>query len=185
MSFEVESAAALLTRTPGILDSWLRGLGDEWIRADEGADTWSAFDVVGHLIQGERLDWIPRARMILEEGLWSEFDPFDRFAQLEADRGRTMNELLDEFAELRGRNLEELQALDLSPPNLDRRGRHPELGEVTLRQLLATWVAHDLGHLAQIARVMAGRYGTEVGPWSRYMSILQDRRGGVTGEKGE
>jgi uncharacterized damage-inducible protein DinB len=176
MSFEVASAAEILTRTPAILDSWLRDLGDEWIRADEGADTWSAFDVVGHLIQGEKLDWIPRAKMILEEGELSEFDPFDRFAQLEADKGRTMSKLLDEFSELRGRNLEELRTLEISSANLDLRGRHPELGEVTLRQLLATWVAHDLGHLAQIARVMARRYGTEVGPWSQYMSILQDRR---------
>jgi uncharacterized damage-inducible protein DinB len=177
MSFEVVSAAALLTRTPAILDSWLRDLGDEWIRADEGADTWSAFDVVGHLIQGEKLDWIPRARMILEEGELPVFDPFDRFAQLEADKGRTMNELLDEFSELRLRNVEELRTLDLSFASLDRRGRHPELGEVTLRQLLATWVAHDLGHLAQIARVMARRYGTEVGPWSQYISILQGKKG--------
>jgi uncharacterized damage-inducible protein DinB len=176
MSFEVASAAEILTRTPAILDSWLRDLGDEWIRADEGADTWSAFDVVGHLIQGEKLDWIPRAKMILEEGELSEFDPFDRFAQLKADKGRTMSKLLDEFSELRGRNLEELRTLEISSANLDLRGRHPELGEVTLRQLLATWVAHDLGHLAQIARVMARRYGTEVGPWSQYMSILQDRR---------
>lgn len=172
MPFTLEATREILSRTPATLDALLRGLPDGWSRCDEGAGTWSPFDVVGHLIHGERTDWIPRAKIILEQGPARPFEPFDRFAQLEANRGKTLEELLDLFAELRAANLRELDALELTPERLSREGTHPELGTVTLGQLLATWAVHDLNHLAQIARVMAGRYRSEVGPWGAYLRIL-------------
>lgn len=175
MSFELPSAIEILEATPRTLKAWLAELGDEWVRADEGPETFSPFDVVGHLIQGERSDWIPRARLILSEESLPTFEPFDRFAQLEADRGRAMDELLNEFSRLREENLETLASFDLDAADLERQGIHPELGRVTLRELLATWVVHDLGHLGQIARVMAKRYGDSTGPWARYLPVLQDR----------
>src|SRR5262245_14648731 len=151
-SFALEEAVALLVRTPGTLDSMLRGLGDGWIAANEGVNTWSPFDVVGHLIHGERTDWMPRVRIILEHGEERAFDKFDRFAQFTVSEGRTLGSLLDEFATLRRDNLRELTTLRLTAADLDRRGRHPAFGTVTLRQLLATWVAHDLDHVVQISR---------------------------------
>lgn len=170
MVYEVEAAAAILERTPAILDAWLRGLDEGWTRCDEGAGTWSAFDVVGHLIHGERTDWIPRARRILEaDGV---FEPFDRFAQLEASRDKRLEELLDELAGLRRASLAQLRAWRLSAADLERPGVHPAFGRVTLGQHLATWVAHDLDHLAQIARVMARRTTADVGPWRAYLRIL-------------
>ena len=178
---DLDEAIAVLERTPVILRTWLAGLPPAWIEADEGPETWNAFDVVGHLIHGERTDWIPRARIILEHGESRAFEPFDRFAQLELGRGRTLDELLDELAELRRRNLEILRGLDLGPAELALAGRHPELGRVTLGELLATWAAHDLGHLAQIARVMAKRYRAAVGAWRAYMRVLDDRAGSGDG----
>jgi hypothetical protein len=176
-AFSVDEAVALLSRTPATLDALLRGLPDAWIAANEGGQTWSPFDVVGHLIHGERTDWIPRARIILELGEARSFDKFDRFAQFVASKDRPLSALLDEFASLRRQNLDELTALNLTDADLDRRGRHPELGVVTLRQLLATWVAHDLDHVVQIARVLATQYSDEVGPWRAYLRIISGQQG--------
>jgi hypothetical protein len=172
MRFDPDSAQQILRRTPVSLAGLVRDLPDEWVRHDEGPGTWSVFDVVGHLIHGERTDWIPRARVILRHGTSRTFEPFDRFAQLQASQGRSLNELLDEFAGLRDQNLAELAGFRLAPEQLALEGRHPELGVVTLGQLLSTWVAHDLDHLAQVARVMAKCYRDEVGPWRAYLRVL-------------
>jgi hypothetical protein len=176
-SFVIEEAVAILARTPATLDALLRGLPDGWIAAHEGNDTWSPFAVIGHLIHGERTDWMPRARIILEHGEARAFDKFDRFAQFALFEGRTLASLLDELATLRQENLRELATLRLTDADLDRRGRHPELGVVTLRQLLATWVAHDLDHVVQISRVLAGQYSEEVGPWRAYLRIISGTQG--------
>jgi len=170
--FSLEEAIAVLTRTPATLDVLLRGLPNIWVSSDEGKDTWSAFDIMGHLIVGERTDWIPRLRIILENGEARPFDPFDRFAQLRESQGKSLEQLLDEFARLRRENLAALQALNLQDEDFTRRGRHPRLGVVTLAQLLATWAAHDLTHLHQLSRVMAYQYRNAVGPWSAYLGVL-------------
>ena len=170
--FDLAEAMAILRRTPAVLDEWLRGLSDEWVMENEGPETFSPFDVVGHLIHGEKADWIGRARIILEQGESRPFDPFDRFAMYEESKGKTLPDLLDEFAALRAENLVALEGMALTDEELDRTGRHPELGAVTLRQLLATWTVHDLSHIAQIARVMAKQYKTEVGPWRKYIPLL-------------
>lgn len=175
--FSIDDAVAILTRTPATLDALLRGLPDRWIDGTEGDNTWSPFDVVGHLIHGERTDWIPRARIILAHGEARPFDKFDRFAQFAGSNERSLSALLDEFGALRRDNLESLNALNLTDTDLDRRGRHPELGVVTLRQLLATWVAHDLDHVVQIARVIARQYSDEVGPWRAYLRIISGEQG--------
>ncbi|HTU99222.1 MAG TPA: DinB family protein [Luteitalea sp.] len=174
-TYDVEEAAVLLARTPAMLDTWLRTLPDAWLAANEGPDTWSAFDIVGHLVHGERTDWMPRVRRVLEHGEALAFDPFDRFAQFEDSRGKTIDALLDEFARLRASSLEQLRELSLTPSQLELTGRHPAFGLVTLRQLLATWVAHDLDHVAQIARVIARQYSDEVGPWREYLRIVNGR----------
>lgn len=170
--FSLSDAVAVLTRTPAALDALLRGLPDFWLRSNEGPGTWSAFDIVGHLIAGERTDWIPRARIILEQGEARAFDPFDRFAQFKESEGKSLSELLDEFGRLRRENLAALEALNLEPRDLARRGTHPALGLVTLQQLLATWAAHDLTHLHQLSRVMASQYSDAVGPWSAYLGVM-------------
>lgn len=170
--FDLGEATALLARTPALLDAWLRGLPSAWLRCDEGPDTWSATVVLGHLIEGERHDWIPRVQHVLAHGESVAFPPFDRFAQLR-QRERTVPELLDEFAGLRAASLRSLAA-SVTPADLPRRGRHPEFGVVTLQQHLATWVAHDLTHVTQIARVMARRYATEVGPWRAYLRVVRE-----------
>jgi hypothetical protein len=175
--FAVDEAAAILSRTPATLDALLRGLPDGWIAANEGGTTWSPFDVIGHLIHGEQTDWVPRARIILEHGEARAFDKFDRLAQFTASVGRTLPELLDEFAGLRKKSLDELASLHLTDADLDKRGRHPELGPVTLRQLLSTWVAHDLDHVVQISRVLARQYSDEVGPWRAYLRIVSGSQG--------
>jgi DinB family protein len=176
-SFVMDEAIAILARTPAALDAMLRGLPDGWIAAHEGGETWSPFDVIGHLIHGERTDWMPRARIVLQHGEARAFDRFDRFAQFAASEGRTLDSLLDELATLRRENLRELASLGLTDADLDRRGRHPELGVVTLRQLLATWVAHDLDHVVQISRVLARQYSAEVGPWKAYLRIISGQQG--------
>jgi hypothetical protein len=176
-SFVMSEAVAILSRTPETLDALLRDLPNGWIAAHEGGETWSPFDVIGHLIHGEHTDWIPRAKMILEHGDDRPFEKFDRFAQFEASKGRTLASLLDEFAALRRQNLRELESLRLTDTDLDRRGRHPELGIVTLRQLLATWVAHDLDHVVQISRAIARQYTDEVGPWHAYLRIISGTQG--------
>jgi DinB superfamily len=177
-NFTLPEAIALLTRTPSTLNALLRGLPDIWACTNEGGsndgnETWSAFDIVGHLIVGERTDWMPRARIILEHGEARAFDPFDRFAQVKESQGKSLEQLLDEFARLRTENLAALQALNLQPEDLARRGRHPELGVVTLSELLATWAIHDLTHVHQLSRVMAHQYRDAVGPWSAYLGVLK------------
>jgi hypothetical protein len=175
--FVMEEAVAILARTPSTLDALLRGLPDAWTLAHEGGETWSPFDVVGHLIHGEQVDWLPRAKIILAEGEARAFDRFDRRAQFTQSAGRTLPDLLDGFARLREASLRELGSLNLTRADLDRRGRHPELGVVTLRQLLATWVAHDLDHIVQISRVLARQYSDEVGPWRAYLRVISGTQG--------
>jgi hypothetical protein len=172
MTFQLDHALAVLGRTPAALDALLRGLGDGWVMSNYGEKTFSPFDVVGHLIHGERTDWMVRVRHILDHGAGRPFVPFDRYAMYEASKGKTVAELLDTFAALRAENLAALRALRLTPEQLDRRGMHPELGTVTLAELLATWVVHDLNHLHQIAKAMAYQYRDQVGPWTAYLSIL-------------
>ena len=176
-SFALDEGVAVLSRTPAALDAMLRGLPDALIAAHEGGDTWSPFDVVGHLIHGERTDWIPRAKVILDHGEARPFDRFDRFAQFAASKGRTLASLLDEFTAARQHSLRELAALELTDADLERCGQHPELGTVTLRQLLATWVAHDLDHIVQISRVLARLYSDEVGPWRAYLRVISGKQG--------
>ena len=173
MSYSIDEAVALLERTPRILRSWLAGLPEPWLMATEGPGTWNAFDVIGHLIHGERTDWISRMEHILTKGESEPFPVFDREAMFAASEGKSLGVLLETFAELREENLVRLRARQLTAADLDRTGRHPEFGTVTLRQHLATWVAHDLTHIVQIARVMANRYGAEVGPWKAYLSVLR------------
>jgi len=168
----VEESITVLSRTPGPLNALLRELPDTWTSATEGPGTWSPYDVVGHLIHGEKADWIPRLNIILEHGDARPFDPFDREAQFRDSAGKSLPELLDEFSRLRRQNLDRLRALNLRPEQLELRGTHPALGRVTLRQLLATWTAHDLGHIIQISRVMAKRYRQDVGPWAEYLSVM-------------
>jgi len=165
-------ATEVLTRTPTTLNALLRGLPEFWVRSNEGKDTWSAFDIVGHLIFGERTDWMPRVRIILESGDARPFDPFDRFAQLKESRDKSLEQLLDEFARLRRENLTALQALNLRAEDLTRRGTHPALGVVMLWELLAAWAVHDLTHIHQLSRVMAHQYRDAVGPWSAYLGVL-------------
>jgi DinB family protein len=172
MEFDLNQSYVVLERTPTVLRSMLAGLPDEWTKSNEGPETWSPFDVVGHLIDGERTDWIPRARLVLAES-GATFEPFDRFAHLRTNSGRTLGDLLDTFAALRAVNLTILRGWDLTPDQLDLEAEHPELGRVTLRQLLATWVAHDLGHVGQIVRTMARQYTGEVGPWRAFLKVLQ------------
>ena len=171
--FNLDEAIAILTRTPPTLNALLRGVPDTWVLSNEGKDTWSAFDIVGHLIFGERTDWMPRARIILEHGEARAFDPFDRFAQVKESKGKTLDQLLDEFSRLRAENLAALQKLNLQPADFRLRGTHPALGAVTLSELLATWAIHDLTHLHQLTRVMAHQYSAEVGPWGAYLGVLQ------------
>jgi hypothetical protein len=172
MSIRIAEALEVLERTPATLQSLLDGLGGEWLDADEGPETWSPRQVVGHLIHGEETDWVPRARIILEQGEARPFDSFDRFAHLERVRDVPIRRLLDDFSRLRRENLAVVRGWDLTAEQLGLRGRHPALGAVTLGQLLATWTAHDLGHVVQIARVMAKRYAAAVGPWTAYLSVV-------------
>jgi uncharacterized damage-inducible protein DinB len=169
----LQHTIVLLERTPGTLNAFLRDLPDEWTLRNEGEKTWSAFDVVGHLIHGERTDWMPRAKIILESGESLPFERFDRWAQERESAGKRLGQLLDEFARLRSANLAELRAMNLKPEQLALRGRHPELGVVTLSELLATWAAHDLTHVHQISRIMAHQYREIVGPWPQYLGVMQ------------
>lgn len=172
MAFDLAEARAQLARTPAVARAWFTGLPEAWLLADEGPDTFSPRDVLAHLIYGERVDWLARTRIILEQGMARPFDPFDRRGFLDEARGWSLEALLAEFERLRARNLAELEGFGLEVRDLARKGAHPGLGAVTLEQLLAAWVVHDLGHLAQAARVMAKRYKAEVGPWVGYLPIL-------------
>jgi len=172
MDFDLSSGLAVLHRTPWTVRTMLAGIPAAWTIANEGPDTWSPYDIVGHLIHGERTDWVPRAEIILAQGPNRRFTPFDRFAQFRDSQGKSLEELLDEFARLRSENLMTLRDWRLTESELALEGEHPELGAVTLRQLLASWVAHDLGHIAQIARVMARQYRDAIGPWRAYLTIM-------------
>jgi hypothetical protein len=172
MEFDLSDGIAVLERTPHTLRAMLAGLPPAWTDADEGPETWSPYVIVGHLIHGERTDWMTRARLILAQGPERRFTPYDRFAQFRESEGKPLADLLDELARLRAANLAELAGWNLTDAQLALQGEHPEFGAVTLRQLLATWVAHDLGHLAQTARVMAKQYREAVGPWRAYLPVL-------------
>ena len=173
MEFNLDQTVALLGRTPSALNALLRDLPEAWTQPNEGEKTWSAFDVIGHLIHGERTDWIPRAERILQHGESRAFEPFDRWAQEKESRGKTLPQLLDEFARLRAENLNKLRAMNLQTADFQRRGKHPALGTVTMAELLSTWAAHDMTHLHQISRVMAYQYREAVGPWSKFLGVLR------------
>jgi hypothetical protein len=175
MEFDLKSGTALLERTPATLRAMLSGLPPEWTDATDGPDTWSPYDVLGHLIHGERTDWIPRARIILAQGPERRFEPYDRFAQFRESQGKSLAHLLDELGSLRAENLATLAGWRLGDAELALEGEHPAFGRVTLRQLLATWVAHDLGHLVQISRTMARQYRDAVGPWRAYLTVMDHR----------
>lgn len=172
MAHNLEDSLSLLARTPAALDALLRDLPDAWTRRDEGDKTWSAFDVVGHLIHLERTNWIPRARMILQSGDTKPFEPFDRWGHVPAIRGQSLPQLLDELSGIRSQNIALVRGWRLSPDQLALRGLHPTFGPVTLSELLATWAAHDLTHLHQITRVMAHQYRDTVGPWSKFLGVM-------------
>jgi DinB superfamily len=174
MDFDLDLSIDVLERTPSTLQSLLGGLTDPWVRGTEGPDTFSPFDVVGHLIDGEETDWMPRARIILARGESLRFEPYDRFRHRSRNVNRQLQSLLDEFDRLRAENLHGLRSWQLTTRELDLPGEHPALGPVTLRQLLAAWVVHDLGHIAQAVRVMAKQYGGEVGPWVPFLPVLTD-----------
>lgn len=172
MQFQLNQAIEVLSRTPKVVRAMLTGLSEPWVRNNYGPETFSPFDVVGHLLHGEKTDWMTRVRIILDHGPSKAFAPFDRYAMYEESIGKSINQLLDEFETYRTKNLSDLTALNLTPDKLDLKGMHPALGTVTLRQLLSTWVVHDLGHLHQIAKCMAWQYRENVGPWKEYLTIL-------------
>jgi len=171
MEFKIDDALPILERTPHVVSLLLRNLPDGWIYQNEGGETWTAYDVIGHYIHGEKTDWIPRMQIILGDGD-KHFVPFDRFAQFRDSKGKTLEQLLDEFASLRKQNIQQLKSIELTGQVLNRKGIHPQFGEVTFKELLSSWVVHDLTHINQITRVMAKQYTEAVGPWKAYMSIL-------------
>lgn len=173
MALKLDDTLSLLARTPVTLNTLLRDQPEIWTHRNEGVDTWSAYDVIGHLAHGERADWIPRVKCILMHGDSQAFEPFDRFAQTRESEGKSLSHLLDEFSQLRSENLATLRAMSLQPADLERRGLHPSLGPVTMSQLLATWAAHDMTHLHQISRIVAYQYRETVGPWSQYLGVLK------------
>jgi len=175
ITFDLAQAIDVLRRTPDTLRALLSGLDERWVRGNEGPETFSPFDNIGHLIDGEETDWLPRAKIILAQSGERRFEPYDRFRHRERNEGRSLDSLLEEFAALRVENLAELAGWKLTDRQLDLTGTHPTFGPVTLRQLLAAWVVHDLGHIAQVARVMAKQYREEVGPWVPFMPVLTDR----------
>ena len=173
MNYTKEQAIEILERTPVVLSALLSGISDDWVMNNEGAETFSPYDVVGHLIHGEKTDWVVRAKLILEHGTAKPFEPYDRFAQYEESKGKSLQQLLDEFDEIRKRNIAWFQSCQVTEEDLERKGMHPVLGEVSLRNLLSTWVVHDLTHIAQVTRVMAKQYKGEMGPWPEFFRILQ------------
>jgi hypothetical protein len=172
MQFNLDQSYQILERTPAVLKTLLTGISDDWVMNNEGPETFSPYDVIGHLIHGEKTDWRERATMILEHGESKTFVPYDRFAQFEESKGKSLQQLLSEFEELRGKNLQWLKSLQLTDADLDKTGMHPGLGRVTLKQLLSTWAVHDLTHIAQVSRVMAKQYKEEIGPWVEYFRIM-------------
>lgn len=172
MIFELNSAISILQRTPDVLQSMLEDLPPEWTESQDRSDTWSPYDVVGHLIHGEKTDWIPRMKLLLSDAADKTFTPFDRFAQFKESKGKSLEELLAEFRQHREANITELREQDLTRADLERTGIHPTFGTVTLRQLLSTWVVHDLNHISQITRLMSIRFKEEVGPWTEFLAIL-------------
>lgn len=172
MRFSIERSIEILERTPGVLNTMLSGIGDEWVMNNEGPETFSPYDVIGHLVHGEKTDWTARTKRILEFGDTKTFDLWNRFAQYEESKGKTLQQLLEEFEAIRKENLAWFKSLQLTEADLDKKGMHPKLGSVTLRNLLATWVVHDLTHIAQITRVMAKQYKDEMGPWPEFFRIL-------------
>lgn len=173
MRFNLTESIEILSRTPSVFRGLLSGLSDEWIKNNEGGDTWSPYDIIGHLIHGEKTDWIPRAKIIVNKQADKVFEPFDRFAQFENSKGKSLEELLTEFEALRKVNIEALKSMQLTEELLNQTGIHPDLGEATLKQLLATWTIHDLSHINQMTRVMMQNYKEEVGPWKAYISLLE------------
>lgn len=172
--FRIDKAIEILERTPAVLDSLLRDIDQVWSKQNEGDKIWSPFDVVGHLVHGEKTDWTDRIKLILRDSDDNTFQPFDRFAQFEDSKGKSMNQLLDEFSELRSKNMEFLKGLNLSENELQLQGIHPHFGSVKLYELLTNWVTHDLGNIAQSTRTMAKQYKSDVGPWVEYIRILKD-----------
>ena len=172
MKYTTNEAIQVLEKTPLVLRSLLSGLADGWIMSNEGPDTFSPYDVIGHLIHGEKTDWATRAKIILAFGISKPFTPWDRFAQYEESKGKNLHQLLDEFEAVRKENMQWFTSLNLTEADLDKTGMHPKLGEVTLKNLLSTWVVHDLTHIAQITRVMAKQYKEEMGPWPEFFKIL-------------
>lgn len=173
MNFDLEKSMQILERTPAVLHTMLQDISDDWTSPNEGGDSWSVYDIVGHLIHGEKTDWISRAEIILSENGNKEFKPFDRFAQFENSKGKSLSQLLNEFELLREFNVQHLRSKNIIPGLLESKGIHPDFGEVSLSQLLSTWVVHDLNHIAQISRVMAKQYKEAVGPWVKYLGILK------------
>jgi hypothetical protein len=174
MRFDIDHSFEVLSRTPPVMRAMLGGVGDGWTRENEGADTFSPFDVIGHLIDGEETDWIPRARIVMSQGENRTFERYDRFRHKSRNKDRSLESLLDEFEKLRGENIALVKSWKLTSDDLRLTATHPALGSVTLAQLLAAWVVHDLGHIAQVSRVMAKQYKEEVGPWIQYLPVLTD-----------
>jgi hypothetical protein len=173
-NFNLKEAIEFLERTPAVLISLLSGLSDRWIYNNEGGESWNPYDIVGHMIHGEKKDWVRRAKTIPEYGEEKPFEPFDRFAQFKESEGKTLNDLLEEFAKLRNENIDVLHKIDLNENDLNKKGIHPEFGKVTLKQLLSTWVVHDLSHIRQISRVMAKQYKNEIGSWGTYLLAINE-----------
>jgi hypothetical protein len=173
MQYSLKRSYEILDKTPAVLQALLAGLSDDWVMPNEGPETFSPYDVIGHLIHGEKTDWTVRTKMILESGNTKTFERYDRFAQYEESKGKSLQQLLDEFAAIRNENMIWFKSLNLTEADLDKKGMHPVLGEVTLRNLLATWVVHDLTHIAQVTRVMAKQYKAEMGPWPSFFRVLE------------
>ncbi len=174
INFNLKEAIEILERTPAVLISLLSGLSDRWIYNNEGDESWNPYDIIGHLIHGEKKDWIPRSKIILDYGEDKPFEPFDRLAQFKDSEGKTLNDLLEEFAKLRNENIDMLNKLNLNENDFNKKGVHPEFGKVILKQLLSTWVVHDLSHIRQISRVMAKQYKKEIGPWRIYLPVINE-----------
>jgi len=173
MEFNIQSALQILERTPFVIETMLQDLEEQWTHTNEGGDSWSAFDIVGHYIHGEKTDWVPRMNIILDDDAEKHFVAFDRFAQFSDSKGKTLNQLLNEFKVFRAKNIDQLKLKGLTEDLLNRTGVHPTFGNVTLRQLLSAWVVHDLTHIYQVSRVMAKQYEIEVGPWKEFLGVLK------------